>query len=355
MSNQPTSEANEAELLGGDKPSETSNQNKKQEQGTCAASCGVNQAYVEKGEATGTGSTQVNANHIIQYPKQPKYTDGKWISLGSLIGALLGKFAEKGSIDKAKEAENQWRKINEQLHDKGNELWNLAPKERSRADDADADLENQYNWNIGQRDAELARAEKLDPCNDELHEKLCQFATCGYTPDYDGIKSRIMSDVAGQLKKARAGLTRGLNRYSARQCCGIETSLATTAIATTVGALFKAREDERARAWQINEQLIYKTAQEMEQHRNNRMVSAAGFDKQGISIQQSRYTAHNNNYIDWVKVGGDFLSSAGKNYAWLAESHRKTAEKSSSSLANLGALVAMAIGLWLKGDDKQEC
>lgn len=36
MSNQPTSEANEAELLGGDKPSETSNQNKKQEQGTCA-------------------------------------------------------------------------------------------------------------------------------------------------------------------------------------------------------------------------------------------------------------------------------------------------------------------------------
>lgn len=345
MSNEPASKETEAKLLNGEG-----------EQTSCAASCGVNQAYVGKGEATGTGSTQVNANHIIQYPKQPKYTDGKWISLGSLLGALLGKFAEKGSIDKAKDAEKNWAKINQQLHDKGNELWGLAPKERSLADKADADLENHHSWNVAQRDAETNRAEKLDNCNDDLHKKMCQFATCGYTPDYDGITSRIKADVAKQLKASRQQLTKGLNRYSVKQCCGVETALATSAIATTVSALYKAREDERSRAWQINEQMIYKTAELMERHRDARMLSAAGFDKAGIGVQQARYTNHNNNFIDWVKVGGDFLSSAGRNYAWLADSHRKTAEKSSSSLSNLGALIAMAVGLWLNnGKEENEC
>lgn len=40
--------------LGNKDQVETSNNNKNQNQGTCASSCGVNQAYVEKGEATGT-------------------------------------------------------------------------------------------------------------------------------------------------------------------------------------------------------------------------------------------------------------------------------------------------------------
>lgn len=341
-------------LLGDDKASKPVTNGEKQK--ACASACGVNQANIGAGQATGTGSTQVNANHIIQYPKQPKYTDGKWISLGSLLGALIGKFAEKGSIDKAKDAERNWSKINQQLHDKGNELWGYAPDEKSRADDADADLENHHRWNIGQRDAELARAEQLDACNDTLHEKLCQFATCGYTPDYDGITSRIKADVAGQTKKAREQLTKNLNRYSVRQCCNVETALATSAIATTVSALYKAREDERSRAWQINEQMLYKTAELMERTREARLTSAANFDKSGIGIQQNRYLQHNGNYIDWVKVGGDFLSSAGRNYAWLADSHRKTAEKSSSSLSNLGALIAMAIGLWTaSGKEESEC
>lgn len=330
---------------------------KKGQQGACASSCGVNTANVEAGTASGVGSTQVNANHIIQYPRQPKYTDGKWISLGSLLGALLGKFAEKGSIDKAKAAELNWKIINQQLHAKGNELWDLAPAEKAIAEDADSDLANQYIWNVNQRDAELGRAEKLDDCNDSLHDKLCQFAQCGYVPDYDGIKARIMADVATQTKKAREQLCKNLNRYSVRQCCNIETMLATQAISTTVSSLYKAREDERARAWQINEGLITKAVETFETHRNARLNSAAAFDKTAIGVQQNRYSAHNGNYFDLAKLGGDFLSSAGRNYAWLADSYRKTAEKSSSSLSNLGALIAMVLGIWLTGEntDSDNC
>lgn len=329
-------------------PSETTNGGGKQT--ACASACGVNQAHVEAGTASGVGSTQVNANHIIQYPRQPKLDDGKWISIGSLLGALLGKFADNGTINKAKAGEDAWKRINEQLHDKGLELWTFAPDEKAIADDADGDLENEYTWNVNQRDAELSRAEKLDNCNDTLHDKLCQFAQCGYTPDYDGIKSRIMADVAAQTKKARSEMCRSLNRYSVRACCGIETALATTAIATSVSALYKAREDERSRAWQINEGLLYKATELMEQHRTARMASASAFDKTAINVQQTRYAQHWSNFMDLTRLGGDFLSSAGRNYAWLAESYRKTAEKMTSSLASLGSLIALVLSMWLGFD-----
>lgn len=32
-------------------------------------------------------------NHILQFPRQPKRDDGKWVAIGSLIGSLLGKIA----------------------------------------------------------------------------------------------------------------------------------------------------------------------------------------------------------------------------------------------------------------------
>lgn len=327
--------------------SNVDNKNGNQTQGTCATSCGVNQAYVEKGEATGTGSTQVNANHIIQYPRQPKMDDGKWIAIGSLLGALLGKFADNGTINKAKDAEGKWKVINEQLADKGREIWGRMPNEATEADKADNDLENQYDWNIARRDDELGRAQKLDDCNDNIHEKICEFASCGYTPDYDGITARIKADVASQTKKQREQMCKSLNRYSANQCCGIETALATAAISTTVGALYKAREDERSRAFQITEGLLFKAGELMENHRNGRFTSAMALDKTGINIQQTRYAQHNDNYQKLAALGAEFLSSAGKNYAWLAESYRRTADKMSGDLANLGALIAVVLSLWL--------
>lgn len=333
---------------GGSTPAPAPNKNG--EQSSCASSCGVNQANIEAGTASAPGATQVNANHIIQYPRQPKRDDGKWIAVGSLLGSLLGKFAESGTINKAKDAEKKWAEINERLRDKGFDFWNKMPSERSTADDADTDLANQYTWNVDQRNAELARAEKLDDCNDSLHEKVCKFAQCGYTPDYDGIKSRIMADVATQTKKARAEMCKSLNRYSARACCGIETALATTSIATSVGALYKAREDERSRSWQINEGLLFKAVELMEKHRGERTNSAAAFDKTAINVQQKRYDAHNGNYFDMAKLGAEFLSSAGKNYAWLAESHRRTAEKMSGNLSTLGGIIGLVLAGFLDFD-----
>lgn len=334
----------------------TENTNEKQNQGTCAASCGVNQAYIGEGSATSPGATQVNANHIIQYPRQPKMDDGKWIAIGSLLGALLGKMANKNTIDKAKDAEAKWRELNDALYNKGREMWNMMPDEKAEADKADNDLEAHYDWNVGRRDAEAARAMKLDNCSDSLYEKICQFSQCGYTPDYDGIKSRIMADVAQQSKKRREELCKNLNRYSVSQCCGIETAIATSAMSTTVGALYKAREDERARAWQINEGLLFKAAELVEKTRGQRMEFALNIDKTAIGIQQSRYDQHNKNWFQLATLGAEFLSAAGKNFAWLAESYRRTAEKMGDDLAKLGGLIALVLTIWLgKTSGENDC
>ncbi len=58
----------------------------------------------------------------------------------------------------------------------------------------------------------------------------------------------------------------------------------------------------------------------MENHRNGRFGSAAWI-KLGINIPaNSRYASHNDGYHK-LALGADFLSSAGKNYAWLAEGY----------------------------------
>lgn len=313
---------------------------------------------IEPVEATGTGSVVNSSPVVIQVPRQPKQDDGKWMLIGSLLGSILGNYANESMIKKAKAAEDTWNVLNKQLHDKGNEIWNRMPEAMDKANKADDDLEKHHQWNTELSDSEKARAEKLDGCNDSLHEKICQFAQCGYVPDYDGIKARIMADVAGVTKKKREELCKNLNRYSVRQCCGIETALATSAISTTVSALYKAREDERARAWQINEGLLFKAAEMMERDRSNRLKDAMTARNTAVSIQKDRYNNHNNNYLNFAKLGGEFLSAAGRNYAWLADSYRKTAEKGKLSLAQLGGLlgvVAYVLKNAVSEEDNKAC
>ena len=48
---------------------------------------GKNYNYAEIGEnkSGGTNSPAFSANHIIQYPRQPKRVDGKWLDRTSVV------------------------------------------------------------------------------------------------------------------------------------------------------------------------------------------------------------------------------------------------------------------------------
>ena len=56
-------------------------------------------------------------------------------------------------------------------------------------------------------------------------------------------------------------------------------------------------------------------------------------------VETNRYTGHTAEAEGSIKTGGDFLSSAGQNYAWLAESLRRSAEKDTGNFSALGALI----------------
>lgn len=300
----------------------------------------LNQATVGAGTASGTGSTMVNSNHILQYPRQPRPDDGKWIAIGSMIGALLGLFASKGTIEKAKAAEDKWRYINDQLFEKGKEMWDLMPQEKSKADAADGEIDNLYHHELDLRNEEENRMRGLDSCNDMAFAKLCEYVQCGYQPDYGGILKRAQADAAVQTQIKRRELCKNLNRYNTKACCGIETQLAMQSVNSVVGAVSQLREKERAQQYQINEGLYAKAAEMFDRARNLRFGNARDIDKTAIALQQDKYKRHNQNYYDLARFGGDLLSSAGKNFAYLAESYRKTAEKDNGGLATLFGIIA---------------
>jgi len=318
--------------------------------------CGTNYAQIDKSDASGTGAVSVNANHIIQYPKQPKRDDGKWLAIASLLGAVLGRYAAKGLINKAKDAEDVWRTINDKMKDIGNKLIDQkAPAEDSLAQAADAWLLEEAMRNNDLAKDHESYASSLEPCNDTIHEQLCAFIKCGYQEDHYGIATRTIADAEAKAKQKRRELHRAVSRYGVNHGCEIETRLALATSAEIVGTVARAREAERQTAWQTNYKLRFEGAELFEKHRLGRVELGLRYGENAIKIQDSRYARHSENYYRLMQLGLDVLASAGKNYAWLADSLRKTAEKDISGLSALASLVALAIGFFICFDSEVTC
>ena len=310
-----------------------------------------NYAEIKETKSSGTNSPAFSANHIIQYPRQPKRDDGKWLAIASLLGSVLGRFASNSLIKKAKNAEDTWRSINDRMRDIGYNLIDKeAPAEKALADAADDWLLKEANWLKDMALDEEQYADKLEPCNDTIHQRLCEFITCGYKPDYLGISMRVVADAEAKAKQKRQELCRQVNRYGANQCCEIETRIALATAAEIVGTVSKAREAERQTAWQTNMKLHFDGAELFEKHRAGRKNQSMGYEKTGIQIQDKRHTLHNTKHLELLRLGLDVLASAGKNYAWLAASLRQTAEKDVGGISALAGLIALAVGYFICQD-----
>lgn len=302
-----------------------------------------------KVDGNGNVGLGVNATHILQFPRQPKRDDGKWVAIGSLLGALLGKVASSSIIKKAREAEGKWREANDTIFGKGRELLGKAPPEWDKMLNAEADLENEADWLNNVRDRELDYAYSLDNCTDDIHSKLCAYVNCGYKPDYFGIATRVIASAEAAAQKECRELKKSLNRYASKGCCDIGIRLATAKVMSVVGTVSKLREDERRKQWEINNELLFKGAELFEKHRAARLGEALNVEKYQSDLRKWFYEKRNYNYLKLTEMGGEFLASAGKNYGWLADSLRKTSEKDTSGLANLGAMLAVAAAIFFCG------
>lgn len=317
-----------------------------------------NSATVGGVQPSGNGNVGISSNHIIQYPRQPKRDDGKWLAIGSLLGTLVGKFASKSVIDKAKDAEGKWRQANDLLFDRGKQHFPEGDKEWGNRSTAEAALEGLSGWYNDRRDDEYDYGNSLNPCNDAIHEKLCAFIQCGYKADYRGIAERAIATAEAAILKERREARKQMNRYAYGECCDTEHRLATAKVMAVVGTVSQLREAERQKAFDTNMKLLFDGASTMEQHRMGRIGQAEKWAAAHGAIQGGLYDKRVKNAFDLWKLGGEMLASAGKNYGWLADSLRKTADKDMGGMAQLGALIALLIAMFacqggkLCGDDE---
>jgi hypothetical protein len=296
---------------------------------------------VEPVSVSGNNNVGISSPHIIQYPKPPKRDDGKWSAIGGVLGSLIGRLANSGRLSQAGDAEDKWKVINGELAARGTSEWTFADAERAKADTIDNQLgvhgSLEWDWAVYERN----RALQLETCLDALHTRLCAYALCGYRADYRGILDRVRAESQIQLSAKLRDIREAANRYNTGINADVACDLERSAMLATVGTAMKLMEDERQFMWKINNELVFKAANTIETHRVGRMNDAQQWEQSGNNVQAHRYQAHDNNDYRHVQLGGQFKTGAGQNYAWLAESLRRTAQLDGQDFATLGALLAL--------------
>lgn len=244
----------------------------------------LQQATVEGATTDGTNNSTTQTSTIIQYPKPPRRDDGKWMAIGSIIGSIVGMLASADIIDQAKEAEKKWRELTDFFYDQGKAL---------------------SEW-----------ADSLQECDDALHEALCKFALCGYQADYEGVMRRARQAAHLAAENAFAQECRTADRYHTGVNCDVWASIKRAEIAGTVQAVTMAYEAERQRAFDLNFEILERTA--------------TLFERDFMSRKQLAY---------------DALAGAGQNYGYLAQSLRQTAKSDTGDIQLLAAALGVALPL----------
>ena len=248
------------------------------------ADCMTQQVTTEGASADAANAVAISSPHITQV-RVPRRDDGRWMALGSMVGAILGKFVNKDQIDKAEDAEDTWRHLTDKMREVGEEEF-------------------------------TTHAQALRECTDGIWQAFCDYVLCGYKPDYSGILTRVRADAAMVTVSKKAEACRTAKRYNVGVNANVMTDLLRAEILATVGAASAARESERQMMWKVNFDLTRQAAIDFETAYRQRLM-----------------------------LGADLVASAGQNYAFLAESLRRTAEKSTSDWGTLGTMLALLISI----------
>jgi len=311
------------------------------------ADCATNQVQTGAATASGTNSTCITSPHIVQYPRPPRRDDGRWMAIGSMIGSLLGALVNKDTIKEARNAENKWKEIVEKVLEQGRKEWGRVDPLRDRAAQAQDQISDrvQRQWQRG--DIEYEYGNKLKPCIDDLIAKVCEQASCGYTPDYEGILLRVKADAEKAAAEAGEQYCRVRTRYNIGFSCHVNEAISAARVESIVATTNSAREAERLNKWKYDLETREKAAQLVEGIRVNRDGISRQYDQMATGMKGNQYGWWTADADNSLKVGADMLASSGQNLAWLAESLRRTAEKETRDWGVVGGLLAATLVSWL--------
>jgi hypothetical protein len=313
------------------------------------ASClAPQQVQIKEAQASGANSTAFSAPTVIQYPRPPRNDSSKYVAIGSIMGTLLGRLANSGRLNEASSAEDTWKGLNGQLKDRGIGNWTRSDEDRTASNTQYGKVDARADILVTRADEEDARADVLSTCLDSLHQKLCAYAECGYKPDYDGILTRVKVDAAAVAQEKIKQVCYTANRYNTGINADVACEIQKTAVLATVGTAAKLREDERQFMWKFKGDLYAKTAQTFESHRNGRLQNELQFTDRALQSYRAVAEQRGQRSLQWDSQGGQMVSSAGQNYAWLAESLRRTAQLDSGDFAALGVGLALLLPSFFK-------
>lgn len=323
------------------------------------ADCATNQVQTGAATASGTNSTCITSPHIVQYPRPPRRDDGRWMAIGSMLGSIIGALANKGTIKEARDRENQWKDIVDRVLEQGKKEWDRIDPLRDRAKDAQDKISHrvQHQWQRG--DIEYEYGAKLKPCIDDLIAKVCEQSSCGYTPDYYGILSRVKADAEKSAGEALEQFCRSRNRYNIGYNCHVNAAIASARVESIVATTNSARETERLNKWKYDLDTRKNAAQLVEGIRQNRDQTSRQYDNAATSMKGQQYAWWTADADNSLRMGADMLASSGQNLAWLAESLRRTAEKETRDWGLMGGLLAATVAVWLgagsSAQNPQDC
>lgn len=386
--------------------------------------------------APGTNSTAVSSPTVFNAPRPPPRDDGRLIALASLIGGFMDAILGGDALGEALAAENQWKSILDNvMYPRGQQELNRVDAERAKLpyfeDDlkqtltdyrAKADLlwpklaplETKVNARIAlshtRADAQYGELAALDQqvhdaittmstlaneakadaellCVDDAFDRLCQFAACGYVPDYEGVAERARADAELAAKTAYADACRMSNRYNVRNGLNAAFDTRMGTVQAAIAGTSKAREMERQFAFKANEEIRFKHADLVERVRMGRMdysLRASGrqqelavkhwdlhaqlfdrLDARSLEALRARWVDISKLYMDvegrgdglaetqWrmfaesafksLREGGEMLAAAAQAYQFLAASIRATAKQGGGGSGGItGALVSLA-------------
>lgn len=296
---------------------------------------------VEPVTASGPNSVALSSPHLIQYPRPPRNDSGKFAALGSALGALIGRMANSGKLSLAGDAEAKWREANDKLYARGETEWAYGDNQRTLADNIEVHIKERADLIESRGDHEYTHALKIEQCADDLHVRLCAYAMCGYRADYQGILNRIRAETQIQTEVRIREVRESADRYNTGLNADVSCDLQRAGMLASVMASTKAFEDERQFMWKMNNELVMRAADTVEKHRSNRLADHMKQQQLGFQMDQDRFRRADQNSFRHVQSGGQFLTGAGQNYAWLAESLRRSAQLDGQDFATLGALAGI--------------
>lgn len=318
--------------------------------------CEATTIEVGDSKAEGTGSVCITQPHIVNYPKPPPRDDGLMWAIGSIVGTMLGKYANKKIIKEAHKEEQALKDLNKKIEDAGLSDFDKAKELENKAFQLQDNVLARADQITQKGDMEYDYGQTLMPDIDKLNSEIRESMRCLYTPDYKNALSIIKADTEKAIAIEKEKICRNKDRYNIGFDCdsNIKLSMASANnILANANIAYAQEYDKKLNALKAKTEYVAK----LENTRLARNQSGVDLLSRGVSlVEKSRDITIDYSYKTKL-IALDLITASAKNHLWVAQSLRETAKNTLDDFSkSIPFIVNTIFGFYSKiMDKKKEC